>query len=331
VRPRLLAIGSAATVALVSATTALAGNGGLAPVTPQSPNDTRISNIYWVILGVTGAMFLLVEIALVTFVIRFRSRGRGREAEGPQIRGHHRLELLWTAVPVLILAAITAFTLYELPGIDDVPKAGAAGPVLQMKVAGRQFYWEITYPNGVIEVDHMRIPVDRPVRLEVTAPATEVIHSWWVPELGGKLDAIPGRKNHTWFEARRPGTWRVRCAEFCGIQHAEMLGIVEALPARQFDRWLSHEAATQRSAKSDLGEETFQGACSTCHGPQGKGGVGPDISGSGVLTDRKALGDLVQHGRGQMPAVGHDWPKKQTDALFAYLKTHIAKGATSGG
>jgi cytochrome c oxidase subunit II len=331
VRPRLLAIGSSATLALVLATSALAGNGGLAPVPPESPNGSRISDIYWVILGVTGAIFLLVEIALVTFIVRFRSRGRGRSVEGPQIRGHHRLELVWTAVPILILAGIAAFTFYQLPGINDVPKAGAAGPMLRMEVVGRQFYWEITYPNGVITVDRMRIPVERPVRLEVTAPTTDVIHSWWVPELGGKLDAIPGRKNHTWFEARRSGTWRLRCAEFCGIQHAEMLGVVEALPARQFDRWLSHEAATQQTGTSDLGQQTFTGACSTCHGLQGKGGVGPAISGSGVITDRKALGDLLQHGRGQMPAVGHDWPKKQTDALFAYLKSHVAAGAASGG
>jgi cytochrome c oxidase subunit II len=331
VRRRLLVLGLAAAVVLVLAATALAGNGGLAPVTPRSPNDTRISDIYWVILGVTGAIFLLVEISLITFIVRFRSRGRGREVEGPQVRGHHRLELAWTAVPVLILAAITAFTFYKLPGIDDVPKAGAAGSQLRMKVEGRQFYWEITYANGVIEVNEMRVPVKRPVRLEVTAPSSDVIHSWWVPELGGKLDAVPGRENHTWFEATRPGVWRTKCAEFCGIQHAAMLGVVRAVPARQFDRWLSREAAAQKAGNSDLGAETFSGACGTCHGPQGHGGIGPDIAGSGVITDRKALGDLLQQGRGLMPAVGRNWPDRQTDALFAYLKSNIAKGAPSGG
>jgi len=199
-----------------------------------------------------------------------------------------------------------------------------------MAVQGRQFYWEYMYPNGVIAVNHIRIPVGRPVRLEVTAPDSDVIHSWWVPELAGKVDAVPGRTNHTWFQAERPGLWRLKCAEFCGIQHAMMLGTVQAVPAQQFDSWLAGQARAQQAGTSELAEQTFQGACATCHGAQGHGGVGPDISGSGVLKDRNALGDLVEHGRGQMPAVGHNWRDRQKDALFAYVSKQLGGGDTSG-
>jgi len=332
VRARLLVtLGLVAASALALAGGATAGNGGFSPVAPRSANGDRIDAVYWFIFGCTAAIFVLVETALVVFILRFRSRGRSREVEGPQIRGHVRLELAWTAVPVLILAAIATFTFYKLPGIKDIPKAGAAGGQLQAKVEGRQFYWEITYPNGVIDVNRLRAPVGQPVRLEVTAPESDVIHSWWVPELGGKLDAVPGRENHTWFEAQRPGVWEAKCAEFCGIQHAAMLGTVEAMPASEFERWLSDERRAQTEGSSDLGARTFAGACANCHGAQGHGGIGPDIAGSGVIKDRKALGDIVEHGRNLMPPVGHNWPDRQKDALFAYLNKSIAKGSSGGG
>jgi len=325
--PRIL--GLVALAALALAAGAAAGNGGASPIHPSSPNAGRISDIYWVIIGICAGILLLVEFSLIAFIIRFRSRGRGREVEGAQVRGHHRLELAWTALPIVLLAVIAAFTFYKLPGINDVPNAGAAGSQLRMKVEGRQFYWEYTYPNGVIAVNHIQVPVGRPVRLEVTAPSTDVIHSWWVPELAGKVDAVPGRKNHTWFEAERPGLWRLKCAEFCGIQHAMMLGTVQAVPAQQFDSWLADKAQGQQARSSDLGSQTFQGACATCHGAQGHGGVGPDIAGSAILEDRNSLGDLLEHGRGQMPAVGDDWPDRQKDALFAYVSKNVATGGTS--
>ena len=332
VRARLLGtLGLVAGLALVLAGTAAAKGGGFAPVAPQSPNAERIESSYWLIFGFAAAIFLLVEVALVVFILRFRSRGRGREVEGPQIRGHLKLELAWTTVPVLILAAIAVFVFYKLPGIKDVPKAGAAGSQLEVSVEGRQFYWQFTYPNGVISIDNMRVPADRPVRLEVTSPVSDVIHSWWIPALGGKIDAIPGHPNHTWFEAAKPGVYQGQCAEFCGIQHAAMRATVEVVPASAFDAWLSNEARAQTEGSSDLGEQTFVGACANCHGSQGLGGIGPNIAGSAVVKDRKALGDLLENGGTLMPAVGKGWSTRQTDALFSYLAKHIAGGASGGG
>jgi cytochrome c oxidase subunit 2 len=332
VRARLLAsVGLLATTALAHAATAAAGGGGFSPVSPESPNASRIESSYWFIFGFAAAIFLLVEIALVVFIFRFRARGRGREVEGPQIRGHTNLELAWTAVPVLILALIAAFVFYKLPGIKDVPKAGAAGTQLDIGVDGRQFYWQFTYPNGVISIDRMRVPVGRPVRLRVTSPESDVIHSWWVPALGGKIDAIPGHPNETWFEANKPGVYAGQCAEFCGIEHAEMRATVEAVPADEFDSWLAGQAREQTEGGSDLGAQEFAGVCAKCHGVDGQGDIGPAIDSSAAITDKRALETTVRNGVGTMPAVGRNWTKRQTDALFAYLQDRFGQGGGSGG
>jgi cytochrome c oxidase subunit 2 len=326
VRARLLVLASLMVAALMLSSEALADGGGFAPVRPESPNADRISSTYWFIFGFTAAIFLLVEIALVVFIVRFRSRGRPREVEGPQIRGHLNLELAWTAVPVLILAAIAIFTFYKLPGIKDVPAAGAAGSQLRMNVEGRQFYWQFTYPNGVVAIDNMRVPVGRPVRLEVTSPLDDVIHSWWIPALGGKVDAIPGHPNHTWFEARRAGTWTGQCAEFCGIQHAAMRATVQAVPAGQFDSWLAGQARAQTEGTSDLGAQEFNGVCAKCHGDRGQGAIGPDIATSAIIQNKSSLDTVVRDGKGLMPAVGAGWSDRQMNALFSYLQKRFGHG-----
>jgi len=271
-------------------------------------------------------IFVVVEVALVFFIVKYRNRGRPVDAEGPQIRGHLNLELAWTAVPLLILVAIAIFTFYELPGIDDVPAAGAAGPQMRVDVEGRQFYWQFTYPNGVIAIDTMRVPVNRPVRLEVTSPLDDVIHSWWIPALGGKIDAIPGHPNHTWFEVKKPGTFTGQCAEFCGIQHAAMRATVQAVPASDFDSWLAGEARAQESGTSDLGKQEFEGVCTKCHGLSGTGGVGPNIANSAIIQNKDSLDTIVRNGQNEMPPVGADWSDGQMDALFTYLKKRFGNG-----
>jgi cytochrome c oxidase subunit 2 len=330
VRRKFLLLAAALLLALVAASAAGATPAGLGLPDPQSPNAQGIQDLYWVLLAVTGIIFVLVEGALLLFVLRFRSRGRGREVEGPQIRGHTRLELLWTAVPVVILAGIASFVFYELPGINDVPPAGAAGGRLNVKIEGHQFYWEFKYPNGVVQVNRMRVPAGRPVTLDISS--ADVDHSWWVPSLGGKFDAIPGRTNHTWFKALRPGVYHGQCGEFCGIQHAAMLASVEAMPAAAFDSWLASETKAQKAGTSDLGSMTFHGACATCHGDNGQGLIGPSLNQNPITADAKALATVIRNGRNKMPAVGKTWDRQQLDATIAYLKMRFApKGATSGG
>ncbi len=315
-------------LALVLVPAAAATNGGIAPPA-ESPNAERIRDIYWLILGITGGIFLLVEGALVAFIVRFRSRGRRRDVDGPQIHGSTRLELIWTAAPVLILVAIASFVFYKLPGIKDVPSA-SAGDRLNVHVEGRQFYWNFTYPNGVVQVNRMRVPAERVVTLDITSP--DVDHSWWIPALSGKFDAIPGKTNHTWFQTDQPGTFRGQCGEFCGIQHADMKARVEAVPADAFARWLQAEAQAQRAGTSTLGKMTFEGVCASCHGFRGQGFIGPKIDQNPLMGDRRGLTTLLENGRGKMPAVGAGWSDVQLNALLAYARQRFApKGAGGGG
>jgi cytochrome c oxidase subunit II len=315
----VLALGAA--LALVSV--AYAGNGGFAPATPHSPNADRINDSYKWIAIFTAAILVLVEGALIWFIIRYRHRGRPRTAEGPQIHGATRLELIWTAVPVIILAAIASFIFYKLPGIEDVPAANAEGGPLRVKIDAHQFYWQFTYPNGAVSIDELHAPLNRTVRVDITSH--DVDHSWWVPELGGKFDAIPGERTTTWFKADRLGTYRGRCGEFCGVFHAEMTAQVVVQAKADYDAWVQHVGP------QNLGRNEWIGSCAKCHGPQGEGDYGPKISNNALLTQARALEDLIRNGQNKMPPVARGWSGQQVKALEQYLEAVIYKGAQGGG
>jgi cytochrome c oxidase subunit II len=318
-----VAIVSALVVLLADASAALAGNGGIAPVSPESPNADGISQSWWFVTGFVLAIFLLVEVLLVVFVVRYRRRDRPRDADGAQIHGSNRLELAWTIGPVVVLFAIAAFVFAKLPGIQDVPAATGGEQNLVVEVTGTQFTWEYRYPNGVVAIDRLRAPEGRTVELKVTAPDWDVVHSWWIPALGGKIDAIPGRVNTTWFQAKRAGVFPGQCAELCGIYHARMLATVEVLPAAEFDTWLEERETEQAAGTSPLGEELWEGSCATCHGLDGEGAYGPRIAGTELVKDPEAVEDLVRKGRGAMPPVGRDWDDAEMQALTDYLEQNL--------
>lgn len=321
----VLVLGAA--LALVSV--AYAGNGGFAPETPHSPNADRINDSYKWIAIFAAAIFVLVEGSLLWFVFAYRRGRRPRTAEGPQIHGATRLELIWTAIPILILAAVASFILYELPGIQDVPSARAQGGPLRIQVDAHQFYWQFTYPNGTVSIDELHAPVNRVVRVDIVSH--DVVHSWWIPQLGGKFDAIPKQDTHTWFKADRVGTYKGKCGEFCGVFHAEMAARVVIETQEEYDAWVQHVGP------QSLGRNEWIGACAKCHGPQGEGGYGPTISNSSLLVQPESLRDLLVNGRNQtepissyMPPVARDWNEKQFEALEDYLEAVIYKGQPSG-
>lgn len=321
---RSLAVAVLCALALAGA--AYAGNGGFAPVEPASPNAERIIDTYWWIAIFTGAILLLVQGSLLWFVYRYRRRRRARTEDGAQVHGNTNLELAWTVAPVLILFAIGAFVFYKLPGIQDVPAASADGGRVDVTVKGYRYYWQFEYPNGVIAVDNLRAPAEQNVKLTITAPDWDVIHSWWVPALGGKFDAIPGHVNTSWFRATAPGIYRGQCAEFCGTLHAVMDAQVEALPREEFEAWLDEQEREQAAGTSDLGEETFAGACAKCHGLAGEGDIGPRLAGNSLLEDAEAVERVVREGRNAMPAVGTDWSDRQMKALTDYLEEELLGG-----
>ena len=300
------------------------------PVAPESSNADGIRTSYLFITIFTVAIFLLVEGLLVAFIWKYRRRKRPRFEDGAPIHGATRLELAWTAGPVIVLFIIAVFVFAELPGIKNIPTATAGQDQLEIKVTGQQFYWSYQYPNGVVAVDTMRAPAGVPVRLLVTSPDSDVIHSWWIPALGGKIDAIPGRTNETWFQADNPGTYKGQCAELCGLQHAQMLASVEVMPKTEFAAWLAQRRAEQTAGSVALGKETWGGVCAKCHGLAGEGGIGPRIAGSPTLSNPVALATLLHNGRvgprGVMPAVGADWTDEQISSLESYLKEEPPSG-----
>lgn len=277
---------------------AVAGNGGLLPVAAHSPNAHKIREAFVFVLVFTGIVFFAVEGLLIAFIVRYRRGKRSRTAEGPQIHGSTKLEILWTVLPVAILAAIGSFVFVELPSIANPPAASAADTV-HIKVEGHQFYWMFTYPNGAISVGTMVAPAGEVVDENVTAPATDVVHSWWVPELGGKIDAIPGRTNHTWFKAPA-GVYAARCSDLCGIQHAKMLATVEVVPRAQYEQFISQRAA--QPTATALGQQEFQHVCAVCH-RLATAYVGPALGTNPLLTDAKGLRSILRNGVGKMPAV----------------------------
>jgi cytochrome c oxidase subunit 2 len=314
----LLAAGSA----LVFARVGLAGNGGLLPPTPHSPNAHRVNDAFVFVLIFTGIVFLGVEGALVAFAVKYRRGKRPRTQDGPQIHGSSRLEFAWTVLPVLLLVAIGGFIFYKLPGIANAPKASAADST-DITVEGRQFYWMFRYPNGAISIGTMVAPADQVVNERVISNDEDVNHSWWVPNLGGKMDAIPGRTNHTWFQAPE-GTYVARCAELCGIQHAKMIAHVDVVPRTQYDAYLQQ----RQTPGPALGQEEWEHVCSTCH-TLDHAFVGPALGGNPLLKDEKGLSTIIHNGVGKMPAVGSDWSEAQVKVLMNYVKT--LKGSSNGG
>jgi cytochrome c oxidase subunit 2 len=328
VRRKALVLVCLALLGLLFTHVAWADGPGLSPRGPNSPQAGRIEDIYWLLIAITGAIFVLVEGALLLFIFRFRNRGRARALEGPQIHGATRLELIWTAIPVVILAAIVTFILVKLPGINNVQSAQAGEKTVKVRVEGHQFYWNFIYSNGVIQVQNLRIPAERPIDLSIHS--VDVDHSWWIPSLDGKFDAIPGKVNHQHFVADHPGTFIGQCGEFCGYEHPHMIGRVKAVPPDGFDSWLQQQAQAQQNGTSDLGKQTWRGVCATCHGLAAKGGFGPSLVGNPILTQPKAIETLVRHGRNKMPGVGRGWTDTQMKALIAYLK-RFNGGSSSGG
>jgi cytochrome c oxidase subunit 2 len=331
VRRKLLSVVIAVLVALATAGVAAAANGGFTLVQPASPNASHTQTAYYVILGFTSAIFVLVEGLLIVFVVKYRRRGRSREVEGAQVHGHTRLELIWTVIPVVILCVIGLVVFLELPNITDAPASTAP---IHITVEGHQFYWQFDYvdsPNHARSIGTMHVPVGQVVDLKVISP--DVIHSWWVPALGGKIQAIPGRTNHIWFRADRAGSYEGQCAELCGVFHASMRAVVQAESPQAYKHYVS------TYAPDTIGRQEWTGVCATCHGNLGQGGYGPAISSNGLLKQTAGLEAILRNGFngsiGAMPPVGKYWNSQQVAGLLAYVKKHIynpqATGATSGG
>jgi cytochrome c oxidase subunit 2 len=323
VRKGLVFVCASALGVLAGAGAALGANGGFTPQYAHSPNAGRINDAYYLISGFTLAIFVIVEVTLVYFIFRYRSRGRARTVEGAQLHGHTRLEIIWTAIPIVIIAIIFGFVFYKLPGISGPPSATAAPGQIEIKVDAHQFYWQFTYPNGAVSIDELHLPVGKVAKLKINSE--DVDHSWWIPQLGGKTDAIPGRTNTVWYQPNKVGTYYGQCAEFCGIFHERMLNRALVQSEEDYQQFIDTQAAKQ------LGKAEWTGVCAKCHGLQGQGDYGPALASNPTLVQPSGLETIVRKGRGRMPGVGSNWTKEQMRALEQYVKKNVYKGAQASG
>ena len=265
-------------LAAVIGAASLSGCAGVQSVlAPQGPAGERIAVLAWVLFG-TGTAILFAVLLAIGIAIGGSSSMRARLG---QVRA---VAIFGIATPAVVLTALLIYGVWLTQA--SVP-TGEGGPPVRIEVVGEQWWWRVAYlaPNGrkVVSANEIRIPVNRAVQFTLTS--TDVIHSFWVPTLGGKVDMIPGRTTHLRLVANRPGVFRGQCAEFCGGPHALMALEVVALPQPEYEAWLAAqgEPAAEPTTEADkLGKALFlSSGCGACHAIRGtpaSGSIGPDLT-----------------------------------------------------
>jgi len=315
-----------------------------APSTPSifAPVSTpafAIRDLSYLVLAIVTCIFIVVAGVTVYAIIRYRQKPGDDGREPPQVYGSTQIELAWTVVPFLIVIILFLTTTRYIFAIE---RPATTRDTVEVMVTGNQWWWEIRYPQlGIVTANELHIPVSdaaRPTRTFITLQSADVIHSFWIPQLAGKTDVIPGKTNRTWVEPRTPGTYVGQCAEFCGVQHAWMLLRVTVHPRDEFDRWVAAQRAVAAEAPEvQAGRAVFTSvACISCHtvkGTPANGVFGPDLThlmsratiGAGVAPNTpEALRAWVKDPAALKPGAlmpAMNLSGKQLDELVAYLTT----------
>ncbi|MFQ5948997.1 MAG: cytochrome c oxidase subunit II, partial [Acidimicrobiia bacterium] len=226
----------------------------------------KINDLFWLVFWIATVIFVLVSGVLLYSVIRFRQR-KGRERPVKQIHGNTRLEVVWTIIPAVLLAFVAVPTVLTIFDLRETP----TGDVLNVRVTGHQWWWEFEYPDlEVVTANELHIPAGRPVYLTMTS--ADVIHSFWVPQLNGKRDVVPGRETNLTLFADEPGLYLGQCAEFCGLGHADMRVQVLAEVEADFQAWAAGQAqpaVIPEVGPAAEGWQVFQLVCTACHAING--------------------------------------------------------------
>jgi cytochrome c oxidase subunit II len=276
-RRRLLGAALCAALLVLLAVAGPALAGVVTPESPASPNAKDISSLYSVALYLGLVIFLIVESTLIWSLVRHRGRRGGPEAV--QVRGNTPLELGWTLAAALIVLVLATVTFLYLGGIKNPAPSGpsglqaqkaqfaaidqpappkSGGRTLNIQVNGQQYVWRYVYPGQqpTFSYYEMVVPTNTTVTLDITS--SDVIHSWWIPRLGGKADAVPGYTNHTWFKIKKAGIYKGNCAELCGEGHADMRMQVRAVSPPEYEAWTRRQHAAILASQKALSAQRKQ-------------------------------------------------------------------------
>lgn len=300
---------------------------------PSSPEMEAMADLTYYVIAISIVILAIIVVAVTYIIIRYRKKP-GDNSEPYQNFGDLRLEIVWTVIPIAIVAVLFQLTCSTMKAVDP-PVADREPDVI---VIGHQWWWEFYYPkSGVLTANEMHIPVGEKLLLRIES--IDVIHDFWIPELGPKIDAIPGHTNHLWLAASEPGVYLGACAEFCGTQHANMRIRVVVETQEDFYEWQKQELVVPRTPSSGLagkGAQLFQSkACMNCHSIRGTPAtarIGPDLThlnrrqtiGAGVLTNTpenltKWLYDPQKYKQGSlMPNM--KLTDDEVNAIVAYLE-----------
>jgi cytochrome c oxidase subunit 2 len=269
---------------------------------PAGLEAHKVAQLFWVMV-ISGSLIWLAVVGLLVYAAHRKSGSLDEHVAGRLI--------FWcgAAIPSLLLFLLLAYALWLMPGLRPFAKAEEASD-FRIEVTGEQFWWRVVYRGAgktapVFAANEIRLPAGE--RVEFMLTGTDVIHSFWIPALGGKMDMIPGRTNRLSLLATKPGIYRGQCAEYCGASHALMAFTVVVMEASDFRGWLTAQA-TPSPGISSAGRDLFlKHGCGSCHrvaGTDADGGVGPDLShvgsratlGAGILlNDEEAFRDFIAH------------------------------------
>jgi cytochrome c oxidase subunit 2 len=243
------------TVLLTAAPALALGGSGLSPLVPDGRSENG-HNIYWLYTYLISPLALIVfvgvEVLLLLVIIRFRRRRQPTDYKPPQWHGNRWFEIGWTVVPFLILCVIGYYSFVELQ--RDFVRPADSVTDLDITVSAHQFGWTYTYPEGFkvssegLSSTPLVIPTGKLVRLRMQS--TDVIHSYWVPDLTGKTDTVPGYDNYMWLKVGQPGKWRGECAELCGTGHYTMQILVQAMSSGDYQTWVSDQMTKAKATAS---------------------------------------------------------------------------------
>jgi cytochrome c oxidase subunit II len=283
--------------------------------------------------------FAIVVFAIAYSVWRYRRRANAGLTSG--VAHNTTLEILWTAIPTILVFIVFAWGFKDYLRLYIVPK-----DALEIKVTGQRWFWSFDYPEGATSINDLVVPVGKPVKLLMSSK--DVIHSFFVPSFRIKMDVLPNRYTMTWFEATDTGSYDLFCTEYCGTKHSAMIGKVKVVGEREYAQWLeSSSKVGEGMSVEDYGAKLYaQKACITCHSVDGKAGTGPSFKGlfgettkleggGTVIADENYLRESILTPQAKvalgyqpvMPTFQGILKDKQIDALIAYIKSLNKNGS----